>query len=553
MGKRKTESGFRRGTCDEHDFDEEHVGELVGAVFLNAEEEREEQRKTETELDSDEDHAMNTSLMTSTLKNGPFARRERPRPRTHSLSSLFLSLALPLFSSAFMLSEARAQDLTHKAAVQGAPTVIVGATVHPVVGAEVPDGVVYFNGGKVAGVYTREAWGEVVKTAVFSPALRVIEAKGKHVYPGLVSPYSQLGLTEISALRQTNDSAETGDVTPEVIAANAVNPDSTLLPVTRSNGILIAGTFPGGGTIPGNASVIRLDGWTTTDMTVVERAGMVLRFPAMRSFSAWWMDRPEGEQQTENNAAMERVKRVFDTASAYNTARSHDTASPVDLRWEAMRPVFAGFAADLIPVANGSETLSVSTPMPLFVLANDLDQINAAVSFCIERNLRCVIVGGRDADRCGDLLKKHGIPVILSGGTFALPRRGDAAYDESYTLPARLHAAGVAFTIAGGDDTAHERNLPYVVAMAVAHGLPHEAGIKAITLDAATILGVGATYGSLEAGKSATLIVTTGSPLEVMTKIEMAFVDGREIDLSNKQTKLFEKYKERYRQTGDLK
>ncbi len=497
---------------------------------------------------------MKTISMTSTMKNEPLARRERPRPRTHSLSSLFVSLVLPLFSFAFMCSEARAQDLTHKAAAQSAPTAIVGATVHPVVGAELPDGVVYFNDGKVAGVYTREAWADVVKVVVFKVPLRVIDAKGKHVYPGLISAYSQLGLTEISALRQTNDSSETGDVTPEVIAANAVNPDSTLLPVTRSNGILLAGTFPSGGTIPGNASVIRLDGWTTKDMTVVERAGMVLRFPAMRSFSTWWMDRPEGEQQTENNAAMDRVKKVFDTAAAYNTARLGDPASPVDLRWEAMRPVFSSSTepeSDLVPVV--SDGALPAPQMPLFVFANDLDQINAAVSFCIERNFRCVIVGGRDADRCADLLKKHNVPVILSGGTFALPRRGDAAYDESYTLPARLHAAGVTFTIAGGDDTAHERNLPYVTAMAVAHGLPHDAGIKAITLDAATILGVDRQYGSLEAGKSATLIVTTGSPLEVMTKIEMAFIDGREIDLSNKQTKLFEKYKERYRQTGDLK
>lgn len=494
---------------------------------------------------------MNVISTTSTMKSHPFARCERPRPRSHPLSSLLLSRVLPLVSAVFMFSEARAQDLTHKAPAQAAPTAIVGATVHPVSGGAIPDGVVYFNAGKVVGVYTRESWAEVAAKASFMPSLRVIDATGKHVYPGLLSPYSQLGLTEIQALRQTNDTSETGDVTPEVIAANAVNPDSTLLPVTRSNGILLAGVFPTGGTIPGQASVIRLDGWTNRDMTVVERAGLVLRFPSARTVTAWWMDQPEEDQQRTSNAALERVKRTFDTALAYDTARAADPASAADLRWEAMRPLFRGVAAEEASVSGGPGVRDAA--MPLFVHASDLDQINAAVSFCVARGLRCVIVGGREADRCAGLLKDHGVPVILSGGTFQLPSRGDAAYDEAYTLPRRLHEAGVTFTIAGGDDTAHERNLPYVVAMAVAHGLPHEAGVRAITLDAATILGVGDRYGSLEAGKSATLIITTGSPLEVMTKVEGAFIDGREIDLSNKQTKLYEKYVERYRQTGDLK
>ncbi|CAG0953580.1 hypothetical protein PHYC_00335 [Phycisphaerales bacterium] len=484
------------------------------------------------------------NLITRLRRNTTTRSREgSPAKRHHSSAFLFSSL-LPLLGA--LVGSASAQDLTPKAPAQTQAIVITGATVHPVSGPEIADGVVFFDAGRIKGVYTREQWGEVVRTASFASPFKVVDAKGKHVYPGLISPYSQLGLTEIGALRQTNDSSETGDITPESIAADAVNPDSTLLPVTRSNGILLAATFPGGGTIPGQVSVIRMDGWTTRDMSVKDSAGLVLRWPGMRTFNAWWMDRPEGDQQRENNAALTRIKDIFQTAKAYDAARKADAGSSIDLRWEAMRPVFGG-------TAEKDEGAPAAETMPLFVFANDLDQINAAVSFCTEHNLRCIIVGGRDADRCAELLKQNSIPVILSNGTFQMPRRADAPYNEPYTLPKRLHDAGVLFSIAGGDDTPHERNLPYVVAMAVAHGLPHDAGIRAVTLDAAMILGIARDYGSLEQGKSATLIVTDGSPLEVTTHVTQAFIDGREIDLSNKQIKLYEKYRERYRQTGDLR
>ena len=163
-----------------------------------------------------------------------------------------------------------------------------------------------------------------------------------------------------------------------------------------------------------------------------------------------------------------------------------------------------------------------------------------------------VLVGGREADLCADLLIENNIPVIISG-THSLPRRNDSAYDEPYTLPARLHHLGVTFCIASADRTAHERNLPYNAAMAVAHGLPMDAALKSITLAPATILGLGDQLGSLEIGKRATLIITTGNPLEVTTQIEAAFIDGRNIDLSNKQTELYKKYRERFEQLGQIR
>lgn len=198
------------------------------------------------------------------------------------------------------------------------------------------------------------------------------------------------------------------------------------------------------------------------------------------------------------------------------------------------------------------EATSSLATLPIFISANDYDQITAAIAFCEARNLRMVLVGGREADLAADLLKKHNISVIVSG-THALPKRNDSAYDETYTLPARLHALGVKFCIASADRTAHERNLPYNAAMAVAHGLPMDAALASVTLAPAQILGLGDQLGSLEKGKRATLILTTGNPLEVTTQIEAAFIDGRQIDLSNKQTELYKKYRERFEQMGQIK
>lgn len=452
-------------------------------------------------------------------------------------------MTTPFLSRSFVLTlaacaaPALAQDLTVKAPPQSQPVVITGATVHPVTSPAIENGVIEFEGGLIKGVYSADAWNAEIARRGMPASTRTIDAKGAHVYPGLIAPYTQLGLTEIQAVAATNDTSETGGITPEVLATSAVNPDSNLLTVTRSNGVLLAGVFPGGGSVSGQGGVIRLDGWTVKDMAVAPSVGMVVRWPNVRPFTAWWMDRSEEDQMKEVRENLAAIEKTFDTAKAYDDLRDADAATPIDLRWEAMRPLFA---------------TKDEPQLPVFLHASDVDQINSAVQFGAQRGLKMVLVGGRDADQAADLLKQHNVPVIVNG-THAMPRRDDAAYDDAFTLPARLLAAGLTFTISNGDDTAHERNLPYSTATAVAHGLPHDEGLKCLTINAAKVLGVADMYGSLEAGKSATLIVTTADPMEVSTIVLGAFIDGREIDLSNKQTELAKKYLERYRQTGDIK
>lgn len=417
-----------------------------------------------------------------------------------------------------------AQDLTVHAPPQTQPIAIVNGTVHPVSGAPIARGYVVFDKGLITqvgeGDYTLPGPGTV------------IDATGKHVYPGMIGAWTRLGLTEISAVRASDDYRELGSITPEVFAAVSVNPDSVLFPVTRANGVLVAGVFPSGGLVPGRGSVMQLEGWTWEEMAVRADAGLVINWPNMRPIQAWWMDRPESEQNEQIRRSLRELDEAFDTASAYAAARAADARHPADLRWEAVRAVLPGAGA---------------AQRPVFIQAGDVDQITAAVSWAARRKLRPVIVGGRDAHLCADLLKTHDVPVIITG-THTFPKRADSPYDDAFTLPARLESLGVRWCLGSADDTAHERNLPYNAAIAVAYGLDHGAAVRGVTLSTAQILGVGDVLGSIETGKHATLMITDGSPLEVTTSVERAFIQGRDVDLSSKHSKLAEKYREKYRQ-----
>lgn len=421
-----------------------------------------------------------------------------------------------------------AQDLGLKAPPPEKSIWIINGTIHPVSGPALPGGSIHL---KPDGTI-----GEVLPTSPgmdgdFATRHTLIDAKGKHVYPGLIGANSQTGLLEVGAVRATLDYAETGAVTPEVRAAVAVNPDSTIIPVTRTNGVLSTGVLPLGGAIPGRLSVISLEGWTWEDMAVDDDAGLVVNWPNMRPLRGWWVTTSLEDQEKQRKEALDAIEQAFAAADAYVKAKAADPALPTDVRWEAMRGV----------LQKGD---------PVFIRADELEQIQSSVAWAVGRGLKLVIVGGRDAGQCLDLLKRHNVGVIVSG-TFRLPRRVDTDYDEPYRLPATLESAGVRWCLAsvgGPFETPHERNLPYHAGLAVAFGLDPDAALRSITLSAARLLGVDDRLGSLESGKHATVMITDGNPLEITTKVERAFIRSREIDLSNKQRALDAKYREKYRQ-----
>lgn len=435
---------------------------------------------------------------------------------------------------ALLLATAPAQDLVPKAAPQRQPVVLQNAVLHTVTGGVVLGGTLWFQDGRIRGVL---AAGEAPQLPAGSQPL-VLDLQGKHVFPGMFAANSSLGLVELGMVRQTVDTDEVGELSPEALALVAVNPDSVALPVARSNGVLAAAVFPVGGLLPGRVSVVQLDGWTNADLAVRADAGPVVAWPAQSSGGERGRRGPRGTSPAgdapDANAtrkARERIDAAFAAARAWLDAFTADATLPIDIRHQALVPALRREA-------------------PVFLLADDLEQIESAVLWAHTRQLRLVIVGGREADAAATLLREHDVPVVLAG-VHRLPRRDDSAYDEPFTLPKRLADLGVRFCIASGGDFSNERNLPYHAATAAAFGLDRERAFAAISHDAATICGVGDRLGSLAVGKDATLFVADGHPFDLPTKIELAFVQGRQIDLRNKQTELAKKYRERYRQLRD--
>ncbi len=400
------------------------------------------------------------------------------------------------------------------------PIVIKNATIHPVDRPTIVDGWVLLEDGLITAV------GKAV--AVPESAVE-IDGSGKHVYPGLIESVSDIGLLEISAVAATDDRIELGDRNPNVRSWVAVNPDSELIPVARAGGVLTAMTAPLGKWMRGQSAVLNLDGWTVSEMALLAPAGLYVNWSAMH---------PRKAQKDKEDDSAKREKQLADLDAWLDEARRYGEAraarpeeTPTDQRLES-----------LLPVINGTR--------PLIAEADLQAEIESAVAYAQAQSLRLVIHGGYDAEGCSELLSKFNIPVIV-GSTYRLPLRRDDPYDACFTLPRRLHQAGIRFSIAGegpgaAGGSSNLRNLPYHAAVAVGHGLSQDLALRSITLSAAEILGVADRIGSITAGKDATLMITDGDILEIETNVIDAFIQGRKVDLGSRHKTLYEKYKKKY-------
>lgn len=401
------------------------------------------------------------------------------------------------------------------------PIVIDGGTIHTVSGSPIERGRIRIEGDRIVAVGGSE---------ISLDGADRVDASGKQVYPGLIAAHSVLGLTEIGAVRATLDMAEVGLNAANVRAEVAVNPESELIPVTRANGVLMALTAPqasASSVITGTSALLQLDGWTWEDLTLKAPVGLHVVWPQV-SLPPWLPAEMADNARRANAEKLRGLRRAFERARDYAIAEAAGRVEVPDLRLSAMLPVLDG-------------------RMAVFLHASDAQAIGEALDFASEFELRVVLVGGAEAWRVADRLRAMQVPVIL-GGTHVLPLRRYDAVDTVYAQAARLKAAGVRFAIASpgdGFDTANLRNLPYHAASAVAHGLSFEDALRAITLSPAEILGVADQVGSLEPGKLATLVIADGDPLEARTHVERAWIRGREVDLSSKHTRLYQKYLER--------
>ncbi len=398
---------------------------------------------------------------------------------------------------------------------QSEPISITGATLHLGDGSVVENGTLVFENGTIS------ALGQGVATRG-----RVIEATGKHVYPGLIAPSRPLGLVEIDAVRQSNDDDEIGTLIPNVRSLIAYNAESKVVESMRPNGVLLGQATPQGGTISGTSSIVQFDAWNWEDAAVKTDDGIHLHWPSAFRRGRWWMGEPAGMQPNKDYA--KEVQEILDfvgNARAYGQGAS----VPVNPAFAAMQGVF-----------NGSQHL--------YVYADGQREIEDAVASLKGAGLpKLVLVGGYQAYKLTDLLKQHEVPVLVNG-PHSLPERDDDDYDLPYRLPKLLVDAGLLVGIQNLDMANFQsRNMAFYAGQVAAMGLDREKALQLVSGNTAKILGIDARYGTLTEGKSATLFISEGDALDMRTnQLTHAFIDGREISLETHQTELWKRYAGKY-------
>ncbi|MBM3833914.1 MAG: amidohydrolase family protein [Verrucomicrobia bacterium] len=432
--------------------------------------------------------------------------------------------------SGYALMFALAFALSNAAQICAESLLLRGATVHTVSGETIAPGDVLIRNGKIAAV------GKTIKTNDAT----VVSLTGQHLYPGLIAATSSLGLTEINAVRASQDTSEVGEYTPDVQAWIAVNPDSELIPVARANGIAHALTVPLGASVSGQSGLIALDGWTTEQMTIKHPAALHLFWPSMvLEQTARGQSRGSSNTKSLDDQAKDRVRKLKEIDDFFTEAESYAKAQRASKKenrqssisipaWEAMLPFLQG-------------------QIPLVIHANEVRQIKAAVNWAVGRNYRIILAGGRDAWMVASLLAEHKVPVIYEA-MFDLPARDIEPYDVHFKTPGLLQKAGVTVIFsqgAGATPATQVRNLPYAAAQAAAFGLPADEALKGITLYPARILQVADRLGSIETGKDATLFAADGDILDIRSRVTRIWIGGREVSLQSRHTRLFEKYKGR--------
>ncbi len=413
-----------------------------------------------------------------------------------------------------------AQDDVYPAKPYAGLLFIRNGTIHVGNGQVIENGTIEVREGKIVRVGTN--------IAIPADDVKVFDAKGKHVYPGLILSMSNLGLVEVPTVRATSDVREIGEINPSIRSIVAYNTDSKIINTVRSNGILLANIVPEGGLISGNSSVVQLDAWNWEDAAYRMDGGIHFYMPALYArpnrFAASFGNQPGGDAVKRGLEQIEEVKAYFREAKAYASAKDH---KETNLKMEAMKDLF-------------------TRKKKLFIHCDITREMLVAVDFVREFNLDVVIVGGSESWQIADLLKQHGIPVILDQ-MHSLPTMADDDVDQPFKTAAQLRKAGVLFAINDADGQHRGKNLPFNAGTAVAYGLSREEAIQAITLDAAKILGIADRTGSLEAGKDANIIISDGDILDMRSSnVTHAFIQGRQLDLTDKHKQLYQRYKQKY-------
>ncbi len=385
---------------------------------------------------------------------------------------------------------------------------ITGGTVYPVSGPKVEHATVLIQNGRIAAVGTN--------VTIPADATR-IDAAGKWVTPGFVDGGTQMGLVEIGAVPGTREAYVQNDtIAASFNVAEGMNPASTLIPVTRMEGITTVLAAPQGHLVSGQAVLIDLDGATIEQMLVKSPVGIVANFD----------ENAKGEGGGSRAGVAERIRRVFNDALEYARRRAEYNRG-------AIQPLSAS-AADLealLPVLRGQ--------LPLIAVANRRSDIETALRIGREFRLRVILAGGQEAWEIADAIARAGVPVLVE------PLDNIPTYDAlgvRYENAAALVRAGVKVALLE-TDTHNARNLRQQAGNAVSYGMTWDQALRAVTLSPAEVFGVGDRYGALDVGKVANVVVWSGDPFEFSTGVEHVIIRGREVPLRSRQTELFERYR----------
>ncbi|HEX3024414.1 MAG TPA: amidohydrolase family protein [Chitinophagaceae bacterium] len=438
------------------------------------------------------------------------------------MKKIFLNISILFLLNSFVFS----QETVYPTKEYTGLLFITNGTVHIGNGEVIENATIKINKGKIVSVGNN--------ITISGADAKIVDAKGKQVYPGLILSSTDLGLKEIAnGVRGSNDFQEIGDLNPSIRSIVAYNTDSKIIGTLRANGILLAGITPEGGTISGTSSVVQLDAWNWEDAAYNYDNGIHLNMPSFiqkrgrfRGEAPASVGRGESQPDPTKIALdkIEEIKLFFREAKSYLQESTH---KQTNLKFEAVKGLY-------------------DKKQKLFIHADQVKQMLAAIDFVKEFGFDVVIIGASESFLIADILKANNIAVILNQ-EHALPATEDDDVDQPYKTPAALQKAGVLFALNDTHDESRYRNLSFNAGTAATYGLTKEQALQAITLNAAKILGVDDKTGSIEVGKDANIIIADGDILDMKSSnISYAFIQGRQVSLDNKQKQLYERYKYKY-------
>jgi imidazolonepropionase-like amidohydrolase len=397
---------------------------------------------------------------------------------------------------------------------------IEGATAHLGNGEVIENSLVMFSEGKI--VWVGSATAKIARRG------QVIDAKGKHLYPGFIAVNSSLGLAEIDAVKATRDFQEIGDLNPHVRSLIAYNAESKVVESMRPNGVLMAQITPRGGVMSGTSSVVQLDAWNWEDAAIKVDDAVHVNWPGSFTRGRWWLgEDPALKPDPKYASNLDAIRDYFREVKSYFAG----TPTEKNIAYEATRGLFDG-------------------SKKMYIHASGHKEIKDAITICKENGINnIVIVHGEGALSVANLLLKHNIPVVLDR-PHRNPNIEDDAYDYTYTIAKKLSDKGIVVGIGmeGQMERMNTRNLPFYAGTFAAHGLAKEKAVQLLTENAAKILGIEDFAGTLEKGKDATLFISEGDALDMKSNIiTHAFIQGRKISLESHQTKLWKRYSNKYK------